>query len=544
MSFTFERLSAKAAADFIQTVVVVDNEARFEPVPTPSKLTTPPEVIQAEAVEAAQLPAGTPIGHPLDARILSDEFAAHGIVAHVMQPVTGEAESSFDSAVIQTCSRVDVVVVDWHLGDDGERATTLIRRLLGSDKQQRLRLLAVYTGDPDLKAVASRLRDALHLQLDESQCLLTSETVRVIVLAKGGTKVPGDVQKLVATERELPDRLILEFARHSPGLLSNLVLAYLAAVRNNTHRVISLFPPSLDAPYLADRAAQSIPTDAEDLAIDLVAQALGGVVEARKLRRFVDLDAISAWLRIQEALGTSFAVPAEGAQNAVPVDRTLLIQLMRNGRLETQGPNVSKRRWAEAPSLTAVWCGAANHEHLDHAFAEMIGLARTFTSPETGRIPELRMGTLVAKPGRSTTKDEYYVCIQPVCDSVRLDGPRDFIFLPIAVLADKQFIDFDLAFQRLDGNPVTGEVGLRPYDVVSFRFAPTAASKLVAGRRRRLRGRAYRAFREQSGSQLYWLGDLRDEQAQRIIHSFTTRASRIGLAESEWARTAQHKRFS
>lgn len=543
MPLTFERLSAKAAASFIQTVVVVDNEARFEAVPVPKKLETPPEIIPAEDLTPAP-PVGAPIGHPLDARVLGDEFAAHGIVAHLMQPVTGEPESAFDKAVILTCSSVDVVVVDWHLGDEGERATTLIKRLIGSDKRQRLRLLAVYTGEPDLKAVANKLRDALQLELDEARCLLTSATVRVIVLAKGGTAVPGDLTGLVASERELPNRLIEEFAMQSPGLLSNLVLAYLAAVRDNTHRVISLFPPSMDAPYLADRAAQAIPADAEDLAIALVAQALEGVIEPRKLRKFVDLDAVSAWLRLQEKSGTLFAVPAtDAAHPAVPVDRTLLIRLMRDGR-ETVGPAVSKKRWSEAPSLTAVWCSPSNHQHLDHAFAQLIGLARTHISPETGRTPELRMGTLVVQPGGSAAKDQHFVCIQPVCDSLRLEEPRDFIFLPVMVVAEHQFIDFDLAFPRLDGSPITGEIGLRPYDVVSFKFAPNSASKVVVVRRRRLRGRNRWAFRTQSGRQLYWIGDLRDEQAQRVVQSFATRASRVGLAESEWARIAQHKRFS
>lgn len=544
MALAFDRLSAKAAAGFIQTVVVVDNEARFDKVPVPKQLETPPEIIPAEEPEPAP-PAGAPIGHPLDARILGDEFAAHGIVAHLLQPVTGEAESSFDSAVIQTCSRVDIVVVDWHLGDEGERATKLIRRLIGSDKQQRLRLLAVYTGDPDLKAIANKLRDALQLELDEARCLLTSATVRLVVLAKAGTEVAGDLSGLVASERELPNRLIKEFAMQSPGLLSNLVLAYLAAVRDNTHRVISLFPPSMDAPYLADRAAQAIPTDSEDLAIALVAQALEGVIEPRKLRTFVDIDAVSAWLRAQEASGTHFAVPAADAANpAVLVSRALLVRVMRNGRQIIGPPGVSKKRWSDAPSLTAVWCGLADHKQLDHAFAQLIGIARTHISPETGRIPELRMGTVVVQPGRSPSKDEHFVCIQPVCDSLRLEEPRDFIFLPIMVLAKHQFVDFDLAFPRLDGSPVTGEIRLRPYDVVTFRFAPNSPSKVVVARRRRLRGRSRWAFRTQTGKRLYWLGELRDEQAQRIVHSFATRASRVGLAESEWARVAQHKRFS
>ncbi len=544
MPVSFENLSSKAVASFVQTVVVVDNEARFLSIPVPKKLETPPEIVPGEAADVVPASPGGPIGHPLDARILGDEFAAHGIVAHVMQPISGEAESAFDKAVVQTCARVDVVVIDWHLGDEGERATTLIKRLLGSDKRQRLRLLAVYTGDPDLKAVAVKLRDALQLELDEARCLLTSATVRVIVLAKGGTTVAGDLLGLVTSEQELPGRLIDEFARHSPGLLSNLVLAFLAAVRDNTHRVISLFPPSMDAPYLADRAAQAIPSDAEDLAIALVAQALEGVVEPQKLRKFVDLDAIGAWLYAQKKSGTPFAVPADGEKVAVPVDRKLLLQLMRDGREKIEVPNVSKKRWSTAPSLTAVWCGGASHQHLDHALAQLIGLARTHTFPETGRIPELRLGTLVMKPAGSAVKDRHYVCIQPVCDSIRLEEPRDFIFLPITIVADHQFIDFDLAFQRLDGSPITGELDMRPYDVVTFKFAPNTKSNAVAARRRQLRARRRWAFRTQTGTQLYWLADLRNEQAQRIVHSFATRASRVGLAESEWARTAQHKRFS
>jgi len=52
----------------------------------------------------------------------------------------------------EALKQADIVILDWQLGDDTpDRALALLRELLtGSMDQNALRLVAIYTGEPDL----------------------------------------------------------------------------------------------------------------------------------------------------------------------------------------------------------------------------------------------------------------------------------------------------------------------------------------------------------------------------------------------------------
>ncbi|MFP5389223.1 MAG: response regulator receiver domain, partial [Thermoleophilia bacterium] len=85
----------------------------------------------------------------LDAKALTDEFAAHGLVCGVMRPDPGEPHAD---TVVPTAARADIVLLDWRLHDKGEHALEILEKLAAKDG---LRLIAIYTSAGKLDDIAA-----------------------------------------------------------------------------------------------------------------------------------------------------------------------------------------------------------------------------------------------------------------------------------------------------------------------------------------------------------------------------------------------------
>jgi Response receiver domain len=271
---TFEDHVRAIVDDFLQTVVVVDDEA------------LPPATSEEAGVEAPSdspvAPGGTAIGalnppsgkntdgHDLPAKEVIDAFALKGLVCSILDP-----DAAVQERLGNIAERADLLVMDWWIdGDRGGRAVELIESVLKRDakrESRRLRVVAIYTGQDDLLQVADTLTKMLEgfyrgLKFDREPGALsmTKGPVRLTVFAKEHAKadVSGEVQNRVKVS-ELPDRLAAEFTYLAQGLISGAALHGLAAVRKDTHRILERLGPGLDRGYLGHRIAQIRPSDAE-----------------------------------------------------------------------------------------------------------------------------------------------------------------------------------------------------------------------------------------------------------------------------------------
>jgi hypothetical protein len=542
---SFAQLGMDAAREFLQTIAVVDDDARFAPNAVVGGLQAPAEIVghagDVQKLDAAARRRLARQSHPLDVKALGDGFASYGMASTVLRPEKADQRARFLDATVRLAARVDVLVVDWHIdNDNGQLAVRLIKQVLESDaKRARLRLIAIYTGDPDLRQVAERLASRLgqSFSLDQGDCTLSADRARIVILAKHDTKVIPDYENLVVAEANLPLRIIEEFARHANGLLSNLVLAYLASIRDNTHLLISRFPRRLDSAYVADRIAQSTPDDAVTLALALIAQAVEASVDAVALSAFVSERAIGAWLVDQRAAGATF--PVTSGHQAINLDDQTMVALISQGRDSVSRPDgVTKANWSDAPSLTSILCGGEDPRTLDHDFAQLTTLARMHTNSRSDEVPpRLGLGSILYRLRDKPGNPRFLLCVQPACDSVRLEAVRAFLFLPVQVEGAEQ--RFDLAFCDIDGNRTTAVIEAKPFNLVKIAFEPDDGTKCVVARRR---GKRW-VFVDDSNAAFAWLADLRDEQAQRIVHYYASQLSRVGVAESEWARTSRGPRF-
>ena len=159
-----------------------------------------------------------------------------------------------------------MVVFDWMLNaDDGKTTLRLFKGLLQKDDgiERRLRVVAVYTGEPRLEAIADRMRNVVEEVLpkepvhdDDGLPQFTCGPVRVTVLAKEYvTNLPSTLEPQRTTIAELPDRLSNEFSRLCTGLVAGAAVSALTGIREDAHRLLTALGPGLDAALLGQRVA-------------------------------------------------------------------------------------------------------------------------------------------------------------------------------------------------------------------------------------------------------------------------------------------------
>src|SRR5258708_15531067 len=255
---TFLDLSEKAAGAFLQNALLVDDEAGDETFQdAPTKLVPPDASRVAPETEAATVPpveGSVVVAHPLDAAALVRDFASLGVVAAVLRPTTDDVKE-MDEAILAASKRVDLLVMDWSLNaDGGDRAMRLIEQVLASDgEDQRLRLIVMYTGE-ELDKVSQRIRERLTaFSASDYPFRLVHRGTSIVLLAKDEGKVlPAEIESRRTPAEKLPTRIIEEFSQLTAGLLSNLALAALASVRDNTYQLLNRFRAEMDRAYVPD----------------------------------------------------------------------------------------------------------------------------------------------------------------------------------------------------------------------------------------------------------------------------------------------------
>ena len=529
----FQGMSKSVAERFLQTVVVLDDGAYMIPVEVPQTVVEPEEdvAILEEPEDGAGGPAdpqATPT-NALDAQTLIIGFAKHGLVCAVLAPLLNEDGSE---ATVRASRRADIVILDWQLGDHGERAKAIIREIIEQDASAggRVRMMVVYTASLDLEAarsaVAADLAEFKAIDRPGGILALGTRQSRVLFVSKGKTSdTDGRVE-----EAHLPARLIEEFAEMTKGLLSNVSLGSIAALRDETHHMLARFHRGLDAPFLTHRMLLASPEDAEAYAVDLVTSEFIATLQGKRIgSAYADREAIQAALVETQQSGFEFRIMT--AKNAVASAKTVSADNLM--KLVDSGPS----GLADIPSFEGTTSQQEKlHERLyvafsksieesvasNHEFARLSAHARERARVRDDFQARLDLGTIVQ------TEEEYLVCVQPTCDTLRLQEATQFLF---AVLA-KSKGEFDLVVQDESETDIRLKLNSKISAIRALTFEPDVAKATVLSSAKGEEG----AFTCVSGQKYLWLCDLRASFAQRFVHRIATDLSRIGLDEFEWQR--------
>ncbi|MFG1757473.1 response regulator receiver domain [Micromonospora echinofusca] len=521
-----------------------------------SGIIVPPQVTLSNALDDSLDEVSLGPSGDIDTAALVDAFADLGISCAILAPETAGGKDR--RRILQLANRSDIVIMDWILAsrDGSHRVNSdlLIREIVERDKSAggRLRLLCVYTTDPDLGAVQRTIQQSLEtvykseeISVTESRerFLICAPHLRVVIYGKPSRRIRDEH---VVPEAELPARLVEDFNEFSQGLLSGLVLHSLGVVKDEAHRLLARFPDNMDAPYLAHRALVG-PVQAEQFALQLVADELGSLLTSANVQTAVHQAEVEKRLtvllpsqRISRDVG--------GNGSTVDLDRDSVIRFFAEvpDEKKVQQSNGTDYPLKKLRYTSLLVEPPESASELDHAFAALSCLSRNPKfEPENSPMPMLSLGTLLQKivepraeaDGEHTVSAEYFLCLQPLCDTVRLSGATRFPFIPLE--------------RRLEGQ--------KPFNVVTF--APGAAGSLsercylsTSGKKiRDLRmfqfapnGEGVVAavwdpaggwvFRDVDGNDFWWLGDLRTDHGHRMAGTFGSMLGRVGLDESEWLR--------
>ncbi len=550
------------ARNFLQTAVVVDDRAFLHHAEREvGTLLEPRRGVRTLPGQQQTAPMPVEQRQDLDAKVLIDAFAEAGLVCAVLRPqfmrdqtsssAAPEKMATVKSRARHATHRADIVVIDWRLSADepevGTKALELIHSILTDDAAvdtraadgcPRLRLIAVYTGEPDLEGIARKaeqfLKDKKHNSVTRNGFVVSTGRVRIPVFAKAGVdRQPGEKERQLG-EQDVPERLIREFAETNQGLLANVALASLGALRDNTHRVLGRFSAELDPAYVAHRALLVPPEEAEFHPIPLLAAEFESILTDAQVSGHVSGKGIKGWLAAQRSCGLNLDGKF-GDMTADQVEEALLVLIEKGlgdraqsadfpdwrGFLDTireERDKTALSRITDALTPAGIDGSARDKE---------LALLMSVRSPYGERKPQLTLGTILRF--KEKKKQKYLLCIQPRCDSAHVEGCRTFPFLRLEDVGGSDL--FELVVKDR-GDLRSLRVNLKPHRVKQFNFRPAQGNDTIRAEKK---GSGW-VFNSTDGPELHWVGDLRREQAQRILNRFASEFSRVGLTESEWLR--------
>lgn len=535
MSSAFAAHICETVDQFLQTVVLVDDEAFRRAAALGEEREWEEHESDARPVGGQPLraPASEPAADYLDVQATTEAFGQRGLVCAVLSPQTKEENREVKDPLLKSARRADLVVLDWNLnGDGGETTRGLVKGILKKDDglERRLRVIAVYTGEPALGGIGEEMRKIVEETLpehsvkqDENAPAFTCGPVRVTILAKEYVRnLPAVDRRQQVTVDKLPNRLRDEFGRLCNGLVAGAAVAAMAAIRGEAHRLLKALGPELDPAYLGQRASLNRPAEAERQLEELLTAEIGALLSDRQVGSHANLRRIEQWLKAQEGLGPG------GLNDKITADERVRFLALGLGDDRITGHNqVTGRSKGDLRRIrdgaTELFVSSPEAAlAANRAFSERMIIRTRYSKPE----PVLSLGSIVAKG------DEFLLCVQPACDSVRLTEKRMFPFLKMTRVGGQQLRGAVLLRDRQRQDEwLALEVVEKPGNLVLVEFAATVDERVGAGKRS---GRW--EFVATDRRRYRWVADLKMAQAQRAVEKLARQFSRVGLAEPEFLR--------
>lgn len=539
-----------AAREFAQTMIVIDDEASqsldpssIQKVGTLQRPTRQTSSTQSIVRTSKQL--SKPSIHLLNAKALVEKSMELGLICSILKP--GE-EEEFEKKVVKAASIADIVCLDWEIySDQGDAATKIIRDIAKEDyeKNGRLRLIAIYTGDSTNNKILKKVFNAIPQEIRLSQeyrknrlYIQSKSGMRIVCLFKAyGVQLKYPRSKNQIHEEMLPERLLEEFSRLSDGLLSGVALATAGSMRRSTHHVLAQFSGSMDWPYFHHRAMLENPEDAEGYAVDVVSSQLESFVNRERIaEKYAGHEAIQA--RIEEFSRDSDALTlryrnGKNSPRTHKLEKTVSIQMVQDGiesvdagkLTNPPGKKVLKKHFS-----ALFFRSLEDTETYMHRFAAITGVRAYpdhYLFKLRHRVPRLGLGTII-----KSKEQEYLLCLQATCDSVRIDNETSFLFVPLYEADDQP----EHVVPICEEGESRQFIGLRTcsnaYRMArSISFFGSASTRTVNAERSDNCSEFY--FKDTDDKPYRWIADLKHRRALRAVQRLAQDMGRLGFDEFE-----------
>ncbi|TDD94552.1 response regulator receiver domain [Flavobacterium cellulosilyticum] len=493
--------------------------------------------------------------HDFDAQKVSMAFATEKKICGVYQPKTKLDIENFKSIV----KKADVVILDWKIilsedeiedpnadDDDDPRGIYTLDILKNifldiSNNKESLKLIVVYTGEIDLNEITSQIFDeliGLKPDLIKESCEVSSNNIKILIRAKSSVEddeVDNKFNHLVGLNdkivkyRDLPNFVLDEFTTMTSGLLSNFALLSLTTLRENSSKLLGLFNIDLDSAYLGHKSVLPNQNDSELLLIELFASSLIDILKYKNIDDFIQVELLESYIDTIPDLNLGKFIR----------NNTLLKELLSskiedvNKRYETLLPDSlnKKEKLSFSKDSTKLFIDKNEEDYIfkiNKEFARLTHHKNIFLPSTT--LPKLNLGTIIRS---IQNNQQYYVCIQQRCDSVRIirDSERKFLFIPLNVVIDKPF-------NILTTEGVKLKVESKSFSLRTIKFISENSNGVVEAVIQDGKFIFIQKYRDTSDEQFEWVLDLKDLHAQRIVAEYASTLSRVGLDESEWLRNS------
>ena len=458
----------------------------------------------------------TPV-HPAE---LVNAFIDEGIVCGVLQP--HDSESDLMSLARQGAQIADLLILDWLLFGDDTRTIGMISEVAEANKD-RLTVVVIFTGAPRLSAIVDRLTSETDFE-ETHDFVLRCENTVVLVFGKPGITLVGGENWRTAPYRDLPARIRDDLEMVVGGLMPQFVFRGVNAVRDSTPRILTSFGSDLDAGGLVHRALLPQADDAGPQFIRLLAGDLERALHDALVGDVWNVDAVAESLTRTTSGGSPSALAERLRQSeSVSSDmKALADEPLAREAIVSGLPGIGLGDSAVTKAVDDLTAAFGDGEASSETLAVMM------SSSDFGqKAPRLELGVVLRDESGS-----YWLCIQPLCDSVRLEGRRAFPMLqllrvdkrPAAVIRSPEntliHVRFDTAPHRLampEFEPTRAEAVIAHGQPPDWRFTSVDDAER--------RATEYRAVTR-----------LRPELASQAVQGLTSAASRAGFDASEWFR--------
>lgn len=521
VSTAFHEESIKVADNFINSVLFVDDQIKWEQ-------------------EADR--------HDLNALLLTKCFAQKGKTCSFFNYDNPDEENDIFNITLNC----DVIVLDWKMvvKDDtpeeeeeeedvdiqegrGLYAIKLLKKIIESEIHSP-KTIIVLTGENNgsdiLRALSENFRD---FQVNNKNLSLTNDQFFISIFFKPtlkSSKLAEEVTAKVIEYEDLPNIIVNEFATFSEGLISNVVLESVSTLKRNTNKLLQEYRKDLDQAYLTHRALCPIPEDSEELVLDSLVGSIESILSCQKVTDKCNIDIINHWIEKKSIRDQEIRVN-NSKKNKVTINKEDWKEWLESGyknilerKLAEKDKSLNEKQWNSYDKnglLKDVEAIFSNECDTNYDFAILTHHKSNFY--KNGYSPKLSLGTVL----KSLDSDDYYLCIQQRCDSVRMEegSPRRFLFLPLEKATDGKGVS--IIFKEKDGSYLKLRVQNDSFALKTIHFSQTENGTVTA---------IDNSFVNIYGQRYEWLLDLKDSHAQKIANEFAAKLSRVGIDESEWLR--------
>ena len=394
-------------------------------------------------------------------------------------------------------------------------------------------MIAVYTSEEALQQIAEELLKVIpgSQQTGGADMLIRAGGTRIALFRKspGGSKTVRG--KKAYSEQRLAERIIEIFVEAAQGWVRAIALHGMAAVRENVHHVLTRLDPALDMGYAGNLLRIEHLEDGPKQILDSIGGEFGSVIhDDDKSREIADRDAFVAWAEHRDDQG-EMAVAGEeirrwvGSTNVdqiVEVRKTLIDEMKNKGVLPKEAQEAGFRK-----KLTRLFFDDFNEleaKKADTALAMLLSLRHLYGNVER----TLHLGTVV----QDEKNKQYWLCVQPVCDSVRLRDGAGFPFLKLKAgkPGKKAHIRFPV---RIGETTEMLSSSAKADEIEVVRFNPDPVSARVVFEKSTSDDDRH-TIQSVEGVTYDWLAELKTAHSNRVAHKVGEQLARVGLDESVW----------